>query len=300
MKMRNTFWRSALVLILALALAAFAGCGQTGSGEGGDDPAPDSNAPVHVDSVEALIEAIKPGAEIVIEPGKYNLTHFLNDFSDAKDRDEWNQSHDYARIDEVFDGQELCIVNVKGLKISGGDDDRANTELVTEPRYADLFEFRHCENIELENLTMGHTDTGECVGNVLDFATCTDVNLRNMDLSGCGVFGIGCTDGTGNVYVFDSTIRDCSYGTLAVDEPDGEFVFTDCKFTGSDWGGYFNYTDNSDLTFKGCTFGDNETNCWYFDERAKFEDCTWAEVTEYPDYSEYDYDVEPDDDGGQG
>ena len=47
---------------------------------------------------------------------------------------------------------------------------------------------------------------------------------------------------------------------------------------------YFEYSEDASLTFKKCTFGEQESNNWYFDEYATFEDCVWSEITEYPDY----------------
>ncbi len=41
--------------------------------------------------------------------------------------------------------------------------------------------------------------------------------------------------------------------------------------------------------FNGCVFGEAESNCWYFDEEAEFINCEWSEITEYPDYGDYDF-----------
>lgn len=310
MKSRKRVLFVMLALMLVLGAFGLTGCGGGATG-GPDEPDPDVVEAVHVDSVEELLAAIEPGAEIVIERGKYNLCTFLDDYPNVRDCDEWNESHDYVKLYNVYDGVEIHITDADNLKISGVSENPAQTEIVTEPRYASVLYFYDCDNVELNGLTMGHTETGDCSGNVLDFETCNNITLKNMDLYGCGVNGIGCTEGTGDLYVYDSVIRDCEYGSIEIYDPFGEFYFAGCKFTGSGWGGYFDYNETSSLKFVECTFGDNETNTWYFDETAEFEECTWAEVTMYPDYSDYEDmypDVDPDygeynwdvEDDGQG
>lgn len=69
--------------------------------------------------------------------------------------------------------------------------------------------------------------------------TATDVFINNTDLYGCGVCGIGANDRTGNVYVSNSTIRDCSDGPMNIVDVCGVFEFTNCTLTGSDGFGCF-------------------------------------------------------------
>jgi hypothetical protein len=293
MKSRKKVLFVMLALMLAFGAFGFTGCGSAAPSGGGDNPEPEVQEAVHVDSVEALLAAIEPGAEIVIERGKYNLCTFLDNYPNVRDCDEWNEEHDYVKLYNVYDGVEIHITDADNIKISGISDNPAQTEIVTEPRYASVLYFYDCDNVELNGLTLGHTDTGDCSGNVIDFETCNNIILKNMDLYGCGVNGIGTSAGTGELFVYDSVIRDCEYSSIEVYEPFGEYYFERCKFTGSGWGGYFEYNDNTSLKFVECTFGDNETNSWFYEDRAEFEDCTWAEVTlypEYPDYSDYDYD----------
>ncbi len=263
--------------------AASNGEGGKGEADGGAQPADDGL--IHVGSVEELLEAIQPGASIILETGRYDLTDLLKNYGTDKARDEWNASHPYVQLTEVFDGLEVTVQDASYLFIQGASDDPADTEIVTEPRYASLFSFIRCPNLELACLTMGHTETGDCSGNVLDFEACQKVRLRSMDLYGCGVYGIGAYNGCGMVEVSHSTIRDCEYGPFEIYEGSGDFFFTDCTLTGSGWGGFFENNETSQLSFSGCSFGQQESNCWYFDESATFEDCEFMEPTEYPDYS---------------
>ena len=239
---------------------------------------PSSDGSYHVHNIEQLLAAIAPGASIVLEAGSYNLTDFLSPFSNKGYRSKWNFAYEYIEVEEVFDGVEIIIENVDGLKISGGTGDPAETVILTMPRYAAVLKFKECSDIELSCLTMGHTKTGECAGNVLDFYSCSNINLRSMDLFGCGVNGIGMFAGSGDLYVTDSTVRDCSSGPFEIYEPDGEICFTSCVLTGSSWGGYFNFNDRSKLSFIGCIFGRGESEVWYHNENAFFENCSFSDI----------------------
>ncbi len=248
-------------------------------------PAPADDA-LHVGSAEELLEAIAPDTKIVLEAGKYNLTDFLRNYPNVRDCDAWNEEHPYVKLGAVFDGVEVTICDVNGLSVRGGGDDPAETELVTEPRYAAVLNFENCSGIELSGLTMGHTEAGDCSGNVLDFAHCRDVELRDMDLYGCGVYGVCATDGSGDLTVSDSTIRDCAYGSLVIEEGMGDFTFADCVFSGSGSGGYYEPTKASRLNFINCSFDDGESTGWYFRNTAFFENCTWGDILSYPDRGE--------------
>ena len=254
-----------------------------GSEESTEGIQPGENGFYQVSSVEELLEAIRPGAGITIAPGKYNLTDFLGTLSDDQIT-KWNNDHPYVQIYQVFDGLEIWVHSVPDLYIEGGSKNTADTEIVTEPRYACLLTFCNCPNLELQYLTMGHTDRGNCSGDVLDFNSCRDVKLTSMDLYGCGVYGIGAVNRCGDFLVKDSVIRDCEYGPLTMEGCKGAIVFENCSLTGSLGGGFFEYREDASLTFKKCSFGENETNSWYFDEYATFEDCEWSEITMYPDY----------------
>lgn len=243
-------------------------------------------------SIEELLEAIQPEAVIVIEPGRYNMTDFLGRFDSADAIKAWNDSHEYVKIEEVFDGLEIVIENVNGLFFGGKDLITANTEIVTDPRYAAVMTFRNCSDLMLGHMTMGHTDRGNCSGNVIDLIGCDGVLMVGLDLYGCGVYGIGASEGTANLIVTQSTIRDCEYGPIEIYQPKGEYVFSDSVFTGSAWGGYFEQNFESTLSFINCTFGDGETNTWAFADHVYFEDCTFGNITVYPDYSDIEEDGE--------
>lgn len=234
-----------------------------------------------------FLEEIKPGARIALDPGTYNLTDFLSNFSNAADYEAWNAKHEYVEIREAFDGLEIVIKNINDLKIRGNSENMADTEILTEPRYATVLNFVNCSGVELSYLTIGHTvERGNCTGNVIGFNSTQGMRMDNLDLFGCGAYGLSCVEGSGDLIISNSYIRDCSYTPFEIYDCIGDFQFVKCNITGSDGGGYFERNEDTNLFFFGCSFGQEESNLWYFRDDVTKEDCEFMEPTIYPDYSE--------------
>lgn len=240
---------------------------------------------VTVSSTEELLDAIAPGVGILIEPGYYNMSEYLEEVW-AQEGESWNERHPYVKLQDCYDGVEVVIRRVNNMSLYGNNEEL--TEIVIDPRYGQVFNFEECYDISLFGLTMGHTEVGECSGNVLDFYGCRDITLSAMDLYGCGVYGIGCYDGTGEMYVYSSTIRDCSYGALEIFDGNGRFEFHNCCLIGSEGYDHYEKSPYSELAFYECLFGDSETSYYMFREDVYTEDCVWSENYIYPDHSEND------------
>ena len=240
---------------------------------------------VHVSNMEQMIENIAPDTQILLAPGRYNLSDTLTALY-AREGGHFNESREFVRIDEAYDGLELVITGVSGLSIASESGSATDTEIVTDPRHANVLRFENCSDIGMMDLTMGHSDTGNCAGNVLYFIQCSDIVLSGLDLYGCGVYGIS-TSGCALLTCFGCTIRDCESGALELYDAQGRQLFLNCVMTGSGSGGYFYVGDNSDgeFYFYRCTFGERESNSLAFNEWITTEDCSWSEITEYPDYS---------------
>ncbi len=249
---------------------------------------PEAEEVIHVSSTEEFLEAIAPGVTIFVEPGYYNMSEYLQEVQMWKGYD-WNAEHPYVKLEYCYDGVEVVIKNADDLTIMGDAESLAQTEIVVEPRYAAVLTFFNCCDLNLSFLTMGHTETGACSGNVLNFYGCKNITLSAMDLYGCGVYAIETGKGTGDLYVYNSTLRDCSDGTLFLIEGVGNFEFRDCILTGSYSGGYYGNSADSELHFYNCTFGEEETNTWLFWQDIYAVDCTWSEITQYPEYSAEEY-----------
>lgn len=299
MKKRN------LILCALLATAVLSACGEepdngrgrrpeteTGTTDGSgtktepetteapeEDPTPtqEANDPwVHVDNMEDFVEAIAPGARIRLEAGTYNLSDYLEDVWNTEGED-WNRRHDFVQIRDVYDGLELVIIDADGLIIEGGDKDPAKTELLTDPRYASVLNYEECEQVVVSDITIGHTDTGSCIGDVLHFYACKDVSVVNADLFGCGVYGIDMEECDGLLKCNDCVIHDCAFGPLYNMDSKGEWIFTDCKLINSEDGGYFSESRGLSLKFVNCEFGDRETENFMYRSDTTTENCTWGD-----------------------
>jgi hypothetical protein len=136
---------------------------------------------------------------------------------------------------------------------------------------------------------MGHTNGGDCSGDVLYFDNSRKIYLRTVDLYGCGVCGIGCNNFSGDLYVSNSTIRDCEFGPFEIFNGEGDFRFTACTLSGSGGGGYFGSNETSQLSFVGCFFGQQESNEWVFRKRLHLKIVNSCLPDEYPDFDYSDY-----------
>lgn len=234
-----------------------------------------------VDNATDLINAITPGANIVIKEGTYNMTAEINAFYGNDKGESFNKSHPYVQLEEVFDDGtevEVRIQNVDGLTISANGS--KYVELQIEPRFARVFAFDGCENVTLKNLTLGHTEGAGCTGDVLGFGNCNNMTLDHVDLYGCGAYGFYAYE-TNNFTVKNSVIRDCTAGILSmVDCTNFNFestkmygckgdyminlardtgVFNKCSFYNNDFYTFIDDYDYNEIQFKGCDFGLEES-----------------------------------------
>lgn len=237
---------------------------------------------IHVDSMDKLLNAIGPGAKISVDPGYYDLSDYAEDLRRRTSYISWDSSHPYVTLRDCFDGVEVVIKDLEDLTVTGGGD-TADTEIVVDPRYATVLIFESCSNVSLSGLTMGHTDRGECAGNVLEFTGCDTVNIKDMDLYGCGVAGIYAWKSR-DISVDDSVIRDCYNGPFEYYDCAGRLAFRGCELRDSLGGGTCWSDWSYDLSFTDCFFGEQESVIWYFRDDCTAENCSWSEISSYPDY----------------
>ncbi len=290
MKRRNSFFKAVVMLTLCmLVLSACSVVTSTVINTNAPDNVTDKEK-IEVSTTKELLEAIKPDTLIVIKPGYYNMSEYIE--SEWKNEGErWNDEHKYVKLRECHDGIEVVISHTDGLSIFGGGESPSETELVVDPRYAAVLTFEDCHSLTLSSLTMGHTGEVECSGNVLDFWECEDISLSAMDIYGCGVYGIGAYNDTKNMNVYSSTVRDCTYGPMYIYGCDGRFEFRNCWFDGSGPFSYVEKNDGMELCFYECNFGREETEYFKDIDWIYKENCRWNE--ERDPSAEYSYDVEP-------
>ena len=165
---------------------------------------PDDLPVVEVSTTDELLNAIASDTVIRLAEGEYNLTQ-AGSYGQLTENDAlfWESG---------FDGYQLIISQLQNLYLVGSGS--GNCRILTDPRYATVLNFRDCETIGLQGLTVGHSHgMGYCCGGVLGFINCRDVLVDACDLYGCGTVGItanGCRSVTANRTV----IRECSYGGI--------------------------------------------------------------------------------------
>lgn len=183
-------------------------------------------------TAEDFLAALGSNRIITLEPGTYlNLSEVLNFESHFSDnRHLWLSEEDHKNGTDIVaslechDGRQLALIGISNLTIRGTED----CCIVVEPRYANVLNLINCEQITIDNLTLGHTEEGFCQGGVI----CTDGSITTIisgcDLYGCGIYGIQAYNSNG-LYVRNTMIRDCSYGILELYGTQ-DAIFTDCDF----------------------------------------------------------------------
>ena len=111
--------------------------------------------------------------------------------------------------EDVFDGRQLTLVNFSNLIIKGGK----NSSIEVDPRYAYCLNFLNCDHCEMQNLTIGHTELGNCSGGVIGVRGGQKNVVKDCDLYGCGTYGIDLIETT-DFGLMDSNVHDCTYGII--------------------------------------------------------------------------------------
>ncbi len=262
--------RMRMMLTAMLVLAALlAGCGR----EKAEVPeTTQSGGPVAVNSVDGMLEAIAPGAEITLEPGTYDLC-------DAKDYGITDCG--YYGWEEADDGFQLVIKGVDGLAIRGSG--RDNTSIVIQPRYSNVLEFQNCDDIVLEDFTAGHTEGADCVGGVVSVRGCRGVQIARLGLFGCGTVGLS-TELCMDVAIRDSEIYDCSYSALQSFDTENLLVencvlrdLGDVQYGG---GIVFSLHDSRGIAITGCEIANNSLSYMfscYPVKNVQIRNCTFRD-----------------------
>ncbi|MCQ2561596.1 MAG: right-handed parallel beta-helix repeat-containing protein [Clostridia bacterium] len=242
--------------------------------------------PVFVSTTDEFVSAIADDTTIVLAPGEYNVTEWVN-ANDVREFDYEENTWDAGVFKGgYFDEPEFVINNLSGLTIVSQDKNKPAT-IVCEPRHSNVIAFRNCNSIILKDIIAGHTQGGSCSGDVIAVIDSYAVDMYNCDLYGCGAYGI-YADNASNVVLTDCVIHDCSYGCVEAYDSYLNFygcVFRDCKeytmFDIMNTDAYFEncsfknlqgemlyMTTSSYVNFKGCTFDANALNGlnWYSGE----------------------------------
>ncbi len=231
-----------------------------------------------VSTVEELMSAIASNTTVVLKPGDYNVTQYL---LAHKNQVPYRIPDDYEQTGVLFSGTaaepELIISNLEALRIVSENPNK-RARILSDPRYANVVSFVNCDAIELKDIVMGHTDGGECSGNVLGLNQCYNCRVEGCDLFGCGYTGLELFSSS-NITVYNTEIRDCSWGIMesydstyiylescdfhdvyctAVFASDSIIYINDCAF--KNIGGDMIYSYDGDIYFTGCTYDRNASS----------------------------------------
>lgn len=156
---------------------------------------------VTVHSVDELIAAIAPGAEIHIAEGEYLLSRAATYGQRTR--------NPYVKWKELYgDGYALAIHDLDDLAIIGSGAE--TTQLISDCPEADILEIEDCTGVTLQGFTAGHTPQSEgCSAGVLKLFRSDNLILDQLGLFGCGSVGINAERIQG-LAVTDCEIYDCS------------------------------------------------------------------------------------------
>jgi hypothetical protein len=218
----NSKW--AIVLLLA-SIAFLGGC---------------AREVISVGTADELVSAIGPNRIIELRHGVYDISSVPQ------------RKMEFVRWAKVFDGHELIVSNVAGLKLIGA---AKAPQLLAKPRYANVLTFDGCTDITLENLVLGHTPEGYCEGGVVRMSKCRDVTIDKCDLFGCGIEGLSLSDVAG-LRFSHSTIRDCTYGIMTV-SGSSDILMSDSSFIRNKEFGGFSFSKSRNIRLERCIIKDN-------------------------------------------
>lgn len=237
--------QKSLVLFVLMMVLLLTGCGNVQEAEETTVP-----GPVVVSTVEELLAAIAPDAEILIAPGRYNL-YWSRDYGVEPETG-------YYTWEDTGDGFQLKITGVQNLTIRGSGMDQ--TSVLTEPRYANVLVLQNCTNVVLEDFTAGHTDGGSCAGGVVSLKGCAGIEMNRMGLFGCGTVGVEM-ELCSRISLLACEIYECSSNGILANRTDG-LILDHCKLR--DLGEQYSggsaiwLGDSTDVRVSGCEITDND------------------------------------------
>lgn len=195
---------------------------------------------ITVSTAEELVFALGSNRRILLEEGVYNLTTVHPGFVDAN-----------VYFGKKHDGWELFLEGIQNLTIEGAGD--AQSEIIVEPRYANVLNFLNCSNISLVNIKTGHTEGGLCSGGVLLFENCADIRIDNTDMYGCGTIGL-MLEKVKDIKVTGSTIYGCTMQAMSI-RGSSNVLLENCVFRDNEAiGPLVNIEHTSGLAFNACSF----------------------------------------------
>lgn len=242
-----------------------------------------------VRNAEEFINAIGSNRTIRIM-SDFNLTPAIKSLVAKKnikrsDRDNpyYSNAGFYIQDTYAFDQKELVFFKINNLTIEGVNMETAHIQ--TEHHGAFVLSFENCSNITLKNLTLGHVPQGFCRGGVIEMNNCRNCAIKDCDLYGCGTYGI-CSAYSNNITFSNSTIRDCSYGIMVL-ENCKDFHFKGSKFIRNKEFDLIDIKNCSNVGFTNCNISQNSGILFKLNNRVSFSNCSISHDTDKMGTSNY-------------
>ena len=218
----------------------------------------DGDASYTVTNEREFFAALGSNRTIVIAADKHlNLSRVLEndeEFEGIRGRRWASNAQDFIGTEPLVvsesetDGRQLALVNIKNLVIRG----EQNASIEVDPRYSYCIYYINCENCEVHNLTIGHTEGGYCSGGVIGVRGGRMFLVKDCDLYGCGTYGLDLMNTT-DFTLMNSNIHDCTYGIMELRNSPA-VTFTRCDFFSNREYTLIDSWDSPGLTFNDCRF----------------------------------------------
>jgi len=221
---------------------------------------------VRVKTARQFIEALATDTHIIVENDILDLTQEINKMKADGSLQKKTEDVSGVFYTDEFDGPSLIISRVMNLTIEGK---KPNTHIQVTPRYANVLGFIYCMDIKVKNLKLGHTDAGNCIGDVINLAFCQDVTISDCKLYGCGIVGVNMTK-CDDVSIKNSEIYECSQRFIYASGVK-ELTVENCNI--HDNGGGLYVEESDDVKFEKCTIKNNHGELYGCYSRVNMNNC---------------------------
>lgn len=205
---------------------------------------------ITVSTTQELIEAIAPERTIKLTKGTYDLSAG------------WETKNRYITWGNEYDGPTPVIKAVSNLSLIGEE----GVILVIQPAYGWVLSFDTCSDITLSDITLGHTVPGYCLGGVLRFKNCENVEIRSCDLYGSGTVGIELERAV-SFTMENSIIRECTYALASISKS-AHVVFRNTIFKDTGEFDLISVTSSEEVRWENCDFIANQGSVLFNVDRA--------------------------------
>lgn len=283
--MKATAWSTMLMLAMCLVLA---GCKdskksqrenwtdeETAEAEDEEDEeAPDTQKTVDVRDARDFILALENNTQIdLVTNDPLHLTPAIDELVDEGRLERFYVNGTPRGDAGVFyepeyDGNTLIVSGLHNIVIKGTHQNKGF--LIVEPRYAEVIRFYNCKELLIDNVIMGHSDAGDCSGDVLALQKCKNVAVSNCELFGCGVNGLSA-DHSSDITVTNCQMYGCSdYGVTIRDSKN--MSFKDCEIF-NNYGGILADEYCEDVVFNKCKLHDNKGQLFFCYSDIELRNC---------------------------